>query len=298
VTIAKKNFLKIFYGFFTVKTESKVQVREMERLASWATRYTLVLRQMSPFTGVLYGSIQGFLNRDIYIDISSHAKLSIWMWRVVLCLLNLNELAFARSFSSFTPRTAEYMIGYDAAVGDGIGVSILEIKGGSEKLLGIGRVKFPYSLENNPRYQNLAEFTAVIVGCISLARKGVYGANIRLVGDNKTSLKWGKTERFKGVLSRCASIVYVLLCIKYDFQVVESVHIAGADNGLHDRLSRGVYPEDMGYRPQETLELESDSCVVGLLNLCDPNIQIEDYSQLITFWKKVNECLSMIAMDG
>jgi hypothetical protein len=208
ISIAKKNFLKTFFGFFDIDTEQKIPMRVIETLAAYSSRYTLIFRIMRPFTTVLYTEIRGLRNRDVSIFLSAYCKVAIWMWRLVLCQLRLDERNYARTLDSFIIIQPDVSIEYDAAVGDGIGISIRDLRLRGDTLIGIGRMTFPYSLDNNPMYQNLAEFTAVVIGCVCLAQRGYTNINVRLLGDNKTSLKWGKTERFKGLLCRCACIYF------------------------------------------------------------------------------------------
>jgi hypothetical protein len=291
ISICKKNFLKTLYSFFIVDTERKVQVKVIEKLAAYSARYTLVFRIMRPFTTVLYGEITGLRDREVHKFLSNYSKVAVWMWRVVLCQLRFKESTFARSLHSFVHTQPDVSIEYDAAVGDGIGISLRNLRVTGDNLIGIGRVSFPYNLGNNPMYQNLAEFTAVVIGCVCLVRKGFTHIAIQLHGDNKTSLKWGSSERFKGILSRCAALVYVLIGIKYNLVVCSSVHIAGVDNILHDKLSRGVTPTELGYDATKILNLQSDIAIHRFLELCDPNRIIENYDQFLLFWSDVRQAI-------
>ena len=52
LSIARKNFLNTVYGFYTVNTEAKVRVMTTipfaQKLASWASRYSMIFRHMRP----------------------------------------------------------------------------------------------------------------------------------------------------------------------------------------------------------------------------------------------------------
>jgi hypothetical protein len=50
VSISDHNLYKTLYGFFQLEEFQKITVREIQRLASWASRYSLICRYMKPFT--------------------------------------------------------------------------------------------------------------------------------------------------------------------------------------------------------------------------------------------------------
>ena len=59
VTLSRRNFLKTLYLFFNVNTASPVPVKSMETIASLASRYSDICREMKPFTRAFYGSYAG-----------------------------------------------------------------------------------------------------------------------------------------------------------------------------------------------------------------------------------------------
>jgi hypothetical protein len=52
VFIAEHNFMKTFHGFFSLDLEKPIPYRTIEKLASWASRYSLLSRCMKPFVNV------------------------------------------------------------------------------------------------------------------------------------------------------------------------------------------------------------------------------------------------------
>ena len=66
VYIARRNFLKIVYGFFSIEEGRKpLQVCTIETLASWAAQYKAVLWHARPLSSLLYAEIQGMHNRNV-----------------------------------------------------------------------------------------------------------------------------------------------------------------------------------------------------------------------------------------
>ena len=53
VAIAKHNFMKTLYGFLVCEETRSQSVRSIQRLASWASRYSAVIRALKPFTAYL-----------------------------------------------------------------------------------------------------------------------------------------------------------------------------------------------------------------------------------------------------
>jgi hypothetical protein len=70
VTIAQHNFMKAFYGFFTAEVDGAIPFHTMERLASWASRYSQLSRSMKPFVNVLHQSMTHRRNKNAAITIT------------------------------------------------------------------------------------------------------------------------------------------------------------------------------------------------------------------------------------
>ena len=99
LTLSRRNFFKTIYAFTTVDVSRPVRVRDLERLASLASRYALICPVLRPFCRPLYASYTG-LRRNVSARLSSAAKWSVQMWRAMLCCTMLRERLFARSFQS------------------------------------------------------------------------------------------------------------------------------------------------------------------------------------------------------
>ena len=272
VTIARKNFLKTLYGFFEVDLSRPVQVRTLKRLASWSSRYSMVLRHMRPFSTWLYNETKGMRNMEASKRVGSGTVRAVLMWRVMLCLLHLREDTFARPLSSFLSDRATFVIKYDGSL-QGIGVSVHSLDdadGSEETMLGVGYLTFPFDLGGRPEFQNCSEFIAVVVGFLMISRRGGRDANIRLVGDSVTSLVWGESEHFNSTRCFSAAMVHVLLGVDFRLRVTETVHVLSEDNGFHDQLSRGISPRELGVDPDLCWDLDADDVVMGVVRLCNP----------------------------
>ena len=293
VTIARKNFLKTLYGFFEVDLSRPVQVRTLKRLASWSSRYSMVLRHMRPFSTWLYNETKGMRNMEASKRVGSGTVRAVLMWRVMLCLLHLREDTFARPLSSFLSDRATFVIKYDGSL-QGIGVSVHSLDdadGSEETMLGVGYLTFPFDLGGRPEFQNCSEFIAVVVGFLMISRRGGRDANIRLVGDSVTSLVWGESEHFNSTRCFSAAMVHVLLGVDFRLRVTETVHVLSEDNGFHDQLSRGISPRELGVDPDLCWDLDADDVVMGVVRLCNPLITLESMEDFIGFWREAKRLL-------
>ena len=291
VTISRRNFLKTLYGFFSVDME-RVQVKDVERLASWASRYTTILRVMEPFSQALYAEETGMRNRHVYKAFKGiGGRVAVWMWRAMLCLQHLNEETFGRTFDSFRERAADFLLEYDASLG-GLGLCLTDLRTG--KLLGVGAMRFPFDLGEESRWQNTAEFMAVVMGLVSLVRLGYSSITIKLKGDNISSLRWGSKEHFSSRLCFKAALVYIMMAVAFDMRVVEAEHVPGKDNGFCDALSRGSSPESLGVAACDVLPLEGDRLVRGALHLCDPTEEVQGLESFTSLWRGVSDIINEI----
>jgi len=294
VTISRRNFLKTLYGFFSVKETNQVTIKELERLASWSSRYQLVLRHTRSLTTLLYAQICGITNRNISKFISPEGQQAIRLWRMLLVLSNLDETQFTRSLHSFRDLTPTVCIEYDASLtGIGIYLSVMD-KGISVTDIGYGSFKFPFDLHQDPSNQNVCEFIAVVVALVILIQRGYTNTTISLRGDSKTSLKWGRTERFKGVRGLSASVVYLLLGSHYDLWVSDAHHLPKEFNTLCDSLSRGKSVVDLGIDEKFDLRLGHNPIVDEVARLCNPTTNMLTPHSIEKLWTCVTKIISRL----
>lgn len=285
VSIARRNFLKVICGFFELSILNKVTVHELERLASWSSRYTTILRHAAPLTSILYNEFKGYRNHNVSIKPSPLCRSAIMIWRCLLCLLEFDPLSYSRSLSSFSHQPPSYQIGFDASL-TGIGVGITCLTSG--QLVLVTSFNFPFDLDSNSRYQNTVEFIAVVTGLWLLYKLGIKDCTIELKGDSQTALKWGETERFKGILNLGSVITFILLGTHCNLWVSSSIHIAGEDNTFYDQLSRGTAINSLGLDKRIIINLQDDSEFIKLIELCNPHIDyLEQENALITLWKQI-----------
>ena len=300
VTLARKNFAVTFYGFFTVDYARHVQVATLMRLSSWAARYCLILRVMRPFTSSLYAEHAGMHNTLAYKLISVTGIIAILMWRVVLCLLYLDEDTYARSFDSFISRDGvppRICFEFDASLeGISIGVSDMH-KPMGERVIGIGCMRLPYFMDES-KWMNVNEFTAITIGLICLAQHGYRGVDILLVGDNKTALEWGSSEHFRTKLGFSVTLLYILLCVAFDFRVVAQEHVSSEDNSFYDKLSRDAVPGDLGVPPHLSMDLEGNSAVQQLIWRANPTKEITSVGEFMEMWSVYAACIATLRGDN
>lgn len=297
VTLSKKNFLKAFYGFFTVDlSDKRIKVKTLQCLASWASRYTTILRIMKPFSTILYQATVGMRNPEVMHEFYHPLKEAVLLWQAVLLLLKCDETNFARPFDSFRISVGQtYHIEFDASLTQ-VGLIIYSINSdNTRQLIGGEGIVFPFTLNGHPEYQNTCEFLAVVLGLFYLARSGIRHASLSICGDSKTALFWAHKERFKGLSVIGASLAFVLLGTKLNLQVDVGDWISGVSNATADDLSRGVTSErtKLYEEPGYGLNLAQDPAVQQLLSLCSPISRKEDDNNIdnqyfINVWDKLN----------
>lgn len=287
VSFARRNYLKVLHGFFSFDVNRHVQVRHLIKLASWASRYTTVLRTLTPFTSSLYSQVSGMKNLDAFIPLSTPTIIAIWIWRATLLQLGASQADFSRPLDSFSDEEANYCLEYDSSL-SGTGLIISYLPPLIDRRL-CGQTEFPFCCGHDSSFQNVAELAPVAVGLASLAQQGVRHARIRLIGDSKTSLAWSKTGKFTGSLCTRTAVILMLVTVIYDFTIVDAIHIPGDDNSVCDQLSRGyTTPSALGFPPPDTLDFSQDSKLFILLELCDPTLEspFVSESEFISFWTK------------
>jgi len=188
VSFGRRNFLKVLHGFYAFDETKHVQGRYILKLASWASRYTTVLRSLSPFTTILYSQISGLKNIDAYIRLEEQTIIVIWLWRATLLQLAAQPVLFSRPLDSFSSETPQYLVEYDSSLsGSGLIVSSLESDDPnhtpSELLPGqphCGQFPLPWVCGRDSSFQNTAELCPATMGLAVLALLGVRHARVCL----------------------------------------------------------------------------------------------------------------------
>jgi hypothetical protein len=83
LSIARKNFLNTVDGFFTVDATALTTLPFAQKLASWASRYSMIFRHMRPFSSALHQATCGRSNKTIPFTFRPEVQRSIRMWRAI-----------------------------------------------------------------------------------------------------------------------------------------------------------------------------------------------------------------------
>ena len=165
---------------------------------------------------------------------------------------------------------------------------------GKPTLWKVASINTPFTVIQNSSYQNTMEFIAVVMAVALMVKLGVRNANVDITGDNTSSLTWAQSERFKGARSQRAATVFIALGISFDIEVGEAAHVAGINNHLCDKLSRGTDPRHVGFQDDEIITISQDDELSEILSLCDPIKELSDEVELISLWRRLSEVLSRI----
>jgi hypothetical protein len=284
VSMSERNFLKTFYGFYSADLVGGIFVRDMERLASWASRYALLSRAMKPFVKILYSSYKGIPNRSAKVRLSEDVTFTIRLWRSFFAAIKLQESALSRKIESFRNLPPSWVIQFDACL-TGIGVVVRRINQSSWQE-GFG-VSVPFEFGGDSSYQNTMEFLAVLLAVVQLIRLSQERVGVILIGDSRVALRWAEEGAIKGTNARRAIMAFALLCTEFDIRIEETRHVAGEDNQMCDDLSR--------LEPISTLvahHLTPSFTIIPnvmqeVLDLCNPLLLLDTEIQFQGFQKDI-----------
>ena len=298
ISIGERNFLRTLHGFVSVTETEPVSVREVQRLASWASRYGLVCRALRPFTMDLFSAIRGYTNIETRITLPAAARRAIMLWRCALVTLGCDPLRFARPLHTLAEKPPSLQIEYDASL-TGIGIILSELSAtGETQLIGAVKLPIPVDLGGDSGYQNSAEFMAVVVGLACLASLGYSGRGVKLIGDNTSSLAWASTERFRAGNSRPAAVCFMALAVTHDLAISSTEHVAGVRNIVCDSLSReGSYSEH-GFSPAQCFDLAKHPLVERILLACNPLHDLTDDDAFYALWRSAQHLAAALAPTG
>ena len=275
VSMSVRNANKCLYAFFMVDIYAKVKTKELQKLASLASRYCQICSFMIFATQDLH-RLAAQSDRIKYpIDFSGGAKFAISLWRVILILMNFNPSTYTCYLDSFIFKLPQYVIGHDGSL-YGIGFIIWEISPNGEKHM----FKFCgaditfYGFGINSSYQNTAEFISMTMGLATLVRFGITDKPVYIISDSTSSLSWAETGNHKSGTCQRATALFATLGFISKNYITGGEHLAGTLNTNCDALSR-IYkgyelPDICKAEPEKRIYIERDVFLNKLLGWCNP----------------------------
>jgi hypothetical protein len=121
VSIADKNLMKAMLVFFSVDLQKEITLVQVQRIASYGSRYVMILEVMNPILACIHRLMTGKAGWHGTFPITKEAAWAIKMWRAVLYLLVVDEKHYGRPMASFRPRAPDYTVETDASLG-GVGI--------------------------------------------------------------------------------------------------------------------------------------------------------------------------------
>ena len=302
ITVSRKNVLKAFHGFLSTDVDSPITTKTLQKLASWASRYSEICRYMKPFNKALYAAYAGKTNTQRSYPIPPSAKVSIWMFRVLLALTAVKEIEFSRPLSSFRKDVhAAWIVEFDASL-SGIGILWFyqENSESPEVLLGgcsldITSLDFGTDASN----QNTAEYIAAALGIRGLRAFAGFDTSSKVIGlrgDSVTALTWSVKRRARSSIATNASVYFALQCMARGVEIAKVTHLTAEQNWKADMLSRGASMADVGlkddthpYRHVPIVDLKAER----VLELCDPKWDFAvNEDSFVDFWTRVQLTLA------
>jgi hypothetical protein len=282
VSASHRNMMKAIYAFFFVDMSGAITLSEVERMASYASRYVVLCPQMRPYTAALHAFKTDFEgNHNARRHPSELVRCDVSMWQAYFCLLRLDPANFARPLASFRPRPASLRVEYDASL-TGLGVVVKTWCEAQEEFVvrGYAALTLPFMVDTkDASRQNTNEYLAVLLGLLVVRQEAFaeHGTAYEIVGDSTASLAWCRHGRAASQLAKAANIGHNLLAVSMDVMLVGDRHIPGEANWQCDGLSRGKTGPEVGL-PSELEVVLSDE-TVRYIQLCDPARELRTAEQ-------------------
>lgn len=311
VCLSNKNLATFGYHLLNLDLTKKVSVTELQRIASYASRSSVIYPVMKVFNYCIYGNFAGVRNHKALQQWHPDAIVAIQLWRVVLAYLHFNEDRCARPMASFRKADPSFVITFDASL-FGCGFVLREFVGATTTTEGVlhimdtgavvsvGKLEFnkmvpPINFGVDSKFQNTAEFIAVVFAVTCLRERGISNVGLALRGDSATALAWSSTGKFKSLFAKPAALVFLLLCLEDGLDISLSEHICAARNDICDGLSRSASVEEACYALNvdcTTVMASVNERVSTLVSFCNSDFELTDFMEVTSFWKEVGAVVS------
>ena len=272
ITLCERNLHKFLHALFCFDTGKKISIALIQRIASLASRTSLLNRHMRPYTHELHVITSGYSQPQIKIELTLQAQSDIIMWRSYVLLLVAQPINLSRSMGSFRPHSPQYCFKYDASL-KRIAVGVYTAD--DEELLVFAAVDLPFAVNNEAKRQNTMEFLAIIFGLLLCWRTTKSNFYYNLHGDSMSSLAWAENDRVNSTLARRGNIVFTTLSMHLDATVAVATHIPGKLNIIYDGLSRLLTPSELGLDSSLEYDASADGQLLSFLELCDPDAALD-----------------------
>jgi hypothetical protein len=299
VSVAKKNLLKAMLCVFTVNLEGSTNLVEIQRLASYLERYSVICRILRPFLSCLYRLIKVSYGLHRNFPFSEEAKTEVRMWRAWLYLLSVDTKSYSRPFHTFREREPEYVITTDGSLGQ-VGVIVYRLTESGEACVGCCAVSIAtFGFKDDSSYQNTCEYIGMVLGVLVLVRLGARQVDVVIRGDSTSALSWMDKGKVSGKAAMNAALVLVSLCVRFGIEINYTEFLKGVDNHQADRLSRIIEKkmtieqamELNGHGGAEVIDLNDTSASAVLVDMCDPGRALESESEFREVWVAVREAV-------
>ena len=291
LTISRRNFRRTVLGFLTVDLDRPVPYHTLERLASWASRYSIICTAMRPFSYRLYASFSWMENKNASIVLSPDIIAIVWLWRASLCALALDEEKYARSIFSFQPKEPKVLARFDSSL-KGIGFLLGWLTSHGPVWFAGGSFSVrQFDFGTLSKFQNCSEFIGINCITLALISLGLTEVGVLLEGDSSVALSWAMSEHYSGNLVFNASLVHTALASIHKPSYANKNHIKAEQNTLCDGLSRGKTLEDIGLGHIHHIIFAEGSPHSDILLCCNPNLVVDDIlseeETFSTLWKRI-----------
>jgi hypothetical protein len=190
VSVARKNYHRVIYGLSCVDLKGPVTVKTMQKLGSWISRYSKIVREL--LARLIHQSYAGKFKFASF-RLGPSVMRAVQIFRCVFLLAMLHEDRFTRSLQSFRKMEPQTIIEFDASLSGGGILWFEKCPDGSERCLGTAAVNFSsLKFGSDPSFQNATEFITAVVGLV-VARRLVESLTcVDFRDDSKTALSWLK----------------------------------------------------------------------------------------------------------
>lgn len=294
VTLSPRNLLKVAHAFFCFDLAARVSRIHVERMASLASRVSVLSRFMRPFTRYLSLTAATFPdNPSIRHTLSAKTQCEVAMWRAFIIILRVANPTISRPIESFTTNTPTVAIRYDASL-HALGVGVYAVCATGEALLCFTATPLPFAVSADSSRQNTCEYLAVLLGLALAAQRGLRQFSYTLYGDSVSSLAWVTADRVASDVARRANLALVVLSVHLDAHVASTIHVPGVLNTVYDGLSRGRSAAEVGLDPALQQQLTADNPAVQILRLCDPAVPITTAPEHLCFAGEVSRLVTAL----
>ena len=238
VSLIPRAVIRCLTRLLGIQGQESAPVRELQAVASWASRLSMIMPSLKPLSVYLYAPLIGKTQLSATVSLSQATRSVVDVWIAVLRRAFNDNVGWAVPLERLVWKSPIISVQFDGSP-DGAGAVVPAIDECGHRVEAWAALEFDCGMTSS--HQNASEYIAATFGVALLVSLGYRNCGVRFVGDSRTVLNWIGKQSARSELALRAAVLCGALMRAAGLVVSEAWWLSSADNSIPDDISRRKY---------------------------------------------------------